>query len=175
MVTSRRLLALALVLVASLSFASPLEAHVAIRVLITFPRPGERVGAHTELRVFAQPFLGGVDTTTFTVDLDGRALDAAGRPSNSTPPIPIRVEETKRIPLHGLAKGDHTLTLSYRPDTDEPIQRESVTFVVEGGGTNRLLAGAAILGAALLILAGVRSFRAPRDRATPAEAVRPGG
>lgn len=96
-------------------------------------------------------------------------------------PISIRIEETKRIPLHDLSEGDHTVTLSYRPDTDEPAAGGSVTFVVDKGGPSRILVAAAIVGAAILILAGLRSFRAPKEterqeeQTTPGEAVRPEG
>jgi len=84
----RRLVAMVCVLVACVSLASPAAGHVAIRVLITFPQPGERVGPHTELRVYAQPFLGGVDATTFTVELDGRPLNAVGRLMRVATPSP---------------------------------------------------------------------------------------
>jgi hypothetical protein len=177
----RRLVAMVCVLVAWASLASPAAGHVAIRVLITFPQPGERVGPHTELRVYAQPFLGGVDATTFTVELDGRPLNAVGRLMRVATPISIRIEETKRIPLHDLSEGDHTVTLSYRPDTDEPAAGGSVTFVVDKGGPSRVLVAAAIVGAAILVLAGLRSFRAPKEtdrqeeQTTPGEAVRPEG
>lgn len=141
--------------------ARPAEAHVAIRLLITSPSEGDRVGAELVAEVFAQPFLGGVDGTTFSVDLDGRPLDpGTGRHVSTPVETPIRVEETKSIRLHGLAEGEHTLMVTYRPDVDEPPEEESVTFVVVG--SSPLLAGGIAAGAIVVAILGVWFLRRRR-------------
>jgi hypothetical protein len=150
----------ALLVLVLLSTARPAEAHVAIRLLITSPGEGDRVRADPVVEVFAQPFLGGVDGTTFSVELDGRPLDpVTGRPASTPVETSIRVEETRSIRLHGLAEGEHTLTLTYRPDVDEPPREASVTFVV--AGSSSLLVGGIAVGAIAAIL-GVLILRRRR-------------
>jgi hypothetical protein len=111
--------------------------------------------------VFAQPFLGGVDGTSFSVDLDGRPLDpGTGRHVSTPVESPIRVEETRSIQLHGLAEGEHTLMVTYRPDVDQPPEEVSVTFVVEG--SSPLLAGGIAAGAIVVAIVGVWFLRRRR-------------
>jgi hypothetical protein len=144
-----------------LSMARPAQAHVAIRLLITSPGEGDRVGADPVVQVFAQPFLGGVDGTSFSVGLDGRPFDpSTGRAASAPVETPIRVEETRSIQLHGLAQGEHTVTVTYRPDVDEPPEEASVTFVVAGSGPLPLAGIAA--GAIVVAILGVWILRMRR-------------
>jgi hypothetical protein len=156
-----RRLGSALLLVVLLSMAGRAEAHVAIRLLITSPGEGDRVGADLVAEVYAQPFLGGADGTNFSVDLDGRPLDpGTGRHVSTPVETPIRVEETRSIQLHGLAEGEHTLTVTYRPDVDEAPEEASVTFVVEG--SSPLLAGGIAAGAIAVAILGLWFLRSRR-------------
>jgi hypothetical protein len=143
-----------------MSMAGRAEAHVAIRLLITSPGEGDRVGANFVAEVYAQPFLGGVDGTSFSVDLDGRPLDpGTGRHVSTPVETAIRVEETRSIQLHGLAEGPHTLMVTYRPDVDEPPEEASVTFIVERGSP--LLAGG-VAAAIVVAILGVWFLRIRR-------------
>lgn len=159
------MLVVILALTGTLFLAVPARAHVAIRVLIISPNEGERVGPDTDVRLFAQPFLGGVDQTTFSVELDGGPLDpASGQPAAEAVEVPIRVEEARRIPLASLAEGSHTLTVTYRPDLDEAPQQESVTFVVGSGGTSLSLAVGGIAAAVVALVAALAFWIRKRRR-----------
>lgn len=126
----RLLLWVGMAMVASALATRPARAHVPIILVITAPQMGERVGTDTELRVFAQAAIAGVEETSFTVDLDGRPLDpASGRPAAAPVEVIIRVDETKQIPVRGLSDGEHTLTVTARPHEGEAPQQGSVQIV----------------------------------------------
>jgi hypothetical protein len=129
-------------------------AHDAIAVLIDEPQPGQRTGADVAVNVFAQAALDGVDETVFYLELDGEPVDDAPEQS-------IRVGERKRFELEGLSKGEHVVTLVYRPDTDMPFREIPIRFTV--GDTPRWigLATAATLVVLLVFVVG-RFSRAGR-------------
>lgn len=122
--------ALGLVLAVAL-LAGPVQGHVAVILLVVAPEDGATVGPDTELVVRAQPALNGVEETSFTVALDGRPLDpSTGRPGERGPSIPIRLHETKRIPLRGLEPGAHRVTVTYRSDVHAAPRENTVVFTV---------------------------------------------
>jgi hypothetical protein len=135
----------------------PVAAHLAIRLDIQAPEPDQHVDPDTEVVIFAQPTLAGVDHAAFTASLDGRPVDpVSGRPTPQPVSTEIRVSASTRIPLHGLSSGNHRFTISYRPDTDEPIKQSTVDFVVRKRRVSRLpwvgLGAAALaVGAALTV------------------------
>jgi hypothetical protein len=136
---------------------TPARAHVPIILVITSPQMGERVGEDTELHVFAQAAIAGVEETSFTVDLDGTPLDpASGRPAGAPVEVSIRVEETRRIPVRDLPDGEHTLTVTYATHEGEAPQQGSVQFVV---GRRRVGGVAAVVigvGLVVVVLLAVR-------------------
>lgn len=126
---------------------TPAIAHLAIRLDIRAPESRQRLGSDTDVIVFAQPTLAGVDHVSFTATLDGEALDpATGRSSSQPVPLDIRVSTSKRIPLRNLTPGAHRFTISYRPDTDEPTRETTVEFTVRRASDCALACGAAIAG-----------------------------
>ena len=125
-------------------------AHVAIVLTIVEPSAGEEVAAEVTIVVHAQPTIGGVDATRFTLEVDGRALP--GQVDRL-----IRVNQNVRIPVTGLTPGRHLATVRYRPDVDEPEATNEVAFVVREPGDEGLpvplvaaLAGVAVVGGLIL-------------------------
>ena len=111
--------------------AVPVSAHVAIRLDIRSLQPGEQVRPDVDVRVFAQPMLGGVDRVSFVADLDGHPIDpGTGRIATAPTPAVLLANTQTVISLRGLGGGSHRLNLTYRPDTDEPAVTVSVEFVV---------------------------------------------
>lgn len=132
------------------AMASQAWAHVAIVLTIVEPSTGQEVGADVTIVVHAQPTIGGVDSTRFTLEMDSRALP--GQVDR-----PIRVNQDVRIPVTGLAPGRHVATVRYRPDVDEPETSNEVAFVVREPGDEGLpvplvaaLAGVAVLGGVIV-------------------------
>jgi hypothetical protein len=111
--------------------ASQAWAHVAIVLTIVEPSAGEEVGPDVAVVIHAQPTIGGVDSTRFTLEADGRALPA------QTDRV-IRVNEDVRVRLTGLAPGRHVVTVRYRPHVDEPETTNEVAFVVREPGDRGL-------------------------------------
>ena len=131
--------------------AAPAAAHLAIRLDIRAPQPGQHVGHDVDVVVFAQQTLAGVDQTSYSASLDGHPLDpASGRVIAQSQLSVIHVNAEVHIALRGLATGGHELAVSYRPDTDMPIFHTSVRFTV---GPRR--APIALFGAAAIALAGL--------------------
>jgi len=109
----------------------PVTAHLAIRLDIQAPQPDQHVGPDTEVVIFAQPTLAGVDHVAFTASLDGRPVEpTSGRLTPQPVSTEIRVSTSTRIPLRGPTPGNHRFAISYRPDTDEPMRQTPVDFVV---------------------------------------------
>jgi hypothetical protein len=159
----RLLVGLGLAATATAMAAPDARAHVPIILVITSPQVGERVGTETELGVFAQAAIAGVEETSFTVDLDGRPLDpVSGLPAPVPVMVPIRVDQTKRIPVRDLADGEHTLTVTSQPHEGEPPQQGSVRFVAGTRGVGGVVAPALGIGAilAMLLTVGLLARRA---------------
>jgi hypothetical protein len=157
---ARLLLWLTLAVAASLLATRPARAHVPIILVITAPQTGERVGTDTELRVFAQAAIAGVEETSFTVDLDGSPLDpVSGRPAPTPVEVPIRVDETKRIPVRDLSDGEHTITVSLRPHEGEAPQQGSVQFVAGARPVGGVIAVAVVGIVAVLLTVGFLARR----------------
>jgi len=162
-------LAVALALVAAQ--ASPVAAHLAIRLDIRSPQPGQQVGRDVDVVLFAQPTLAGVAQTTYTVSLDGRTVDpATGRLAPKATSAVIHVGSEARIPLRGLGRGGHVVMISYRPDADMPVVDTSVSFTAGGPGARTPLfsstlpiAVVVVLGA--LVLLALRRHRSASNRA----------
>jgi hypothetical protein len=121
-------------------------AHVAIVLTIVEPAAGAEVEPDVTIVIHAQPTIGGVDSTRFTLDVDGRAVPG------QTDRL-IRVNQDVRVPLTGLTTGRHVATIRYRPHTDEPETTNEVAFVVREPGGEGLpislvaaLAGVALVG-----------------------------
>jgi hypothetical protein len=119
---------------------------VAIVLTIVEPAAGAEVGPDLTIVIHAQPTIGGVDSTRYTLQVDGRAV--AGRTDQV-----IRVNQDVRVAVTGLAPGRHVATIRYRPDTDEPETTNEVAFVVRDAGDEGLpiplvaaLAGVALVG-----------------------------
>lgn len=150
MTGARRLLTAGIVAVAcSVVLAAPASAHLAIRLDIRSPEDGAKVGRHTELVIFAQPTLAGVDHTLFTVSLDGRPIDpVTGKAAAEDGQGTIAVSTTHRVPLD-LTSGRHHVVVEYRPDIDEPPRQVSVDFEVRVGKSapwaNALIAAAVMV------------------------------
>lgn len=105
----------------------------------------------------------GIPEVRFTATVDGRPLDpATGRPADRPVPVPIRANQTRRLPLRGLAPGRHVLAVSYRPDTDAPTLATTVPVTVTAG-QNRLACLVLPAGLAVL-LAAVAAVRRRRNR-----------
>jgi hypothetical protein len=129
--------------------AGPAAAHLAIRLDIRAPEDGSTVGPHTDLVVYAQPTLAGVDHTTYRVILDGKSIDpTTGRPTSNETVTNIEVSTSHRTPL-SLAPGTHHLAVEYRPDIDEPVRDVSIDFTVRKTKSTRwadaLIAGAVMV------------------------------
>ena len=111
--------------------AGPATAHIAILLEITQPQPGAQVGPDSDVVILAQRTLAGIDQVSYVGDLDGRPLDpATGRPTDTQTPWVIRAGQQQHITLHRLTAGLHRLSISYRPDTDEPVFHRSIDFTV---------------------------------------------
>jgi hypothetical protein len=135
--------------------AGPAAAHLAIRLDIRAPEDGSKVGPRTELEVYAQPTLAGVDHTTYRVILDGKSIDpATGKPTSNDTVTNIEVSTSRRTPLV-LTPGSHHLAVEYRPDIDEPVRDVSIDFTVRTTKSTRwadaLIAGAVIVAAATFV------------------------
>lgn len=148
--------------------AAPAAAHLAIRLDIRSPQPGQHVGRDVDVVLFAQPTLAGVAQTTYTVTVDGRTVDpAAGSFAPHATSAVIHVGTEARIPLRGLGRGGHVVTISYRPDADMAVVDTSVSFTAGGPGAHTpFLSSAApfavvLVGAALVLLALRRHRSAP--------------
>ena len=170
MTRARRLVTAGTAATAALLFlvatAGPAAAHLAIRLDIRAPEDGSKIGPHSELVVYAQPTLAGVDHTTYRVILDGKSIDpVTGRPTSDDTTTNIEVSTSRRTPLN-LTTGSHHLAIEYRPDIDEPVRDVSVDFTVRKAKSTRwadaLIAGAVMVGVATLV--AVRRVR----RANPA-------
>lgn len=145
--------------------APAVSAHLAIRLDIRSPEDGGKVGPRTELVVYAQPTLAGVDHTTYRVILDGHAIDpATGKRTSDDVDTNIEVSTSKRTPLN-LSPGKHHLAVEYRPDIDEPVRDVSVDFTVRTPKSNKW-ANALIAGAVMVIVATFVAVRRVR-RAHP--------
>ncbi|MGH2683384.1 MAG: hypothetical protein ACRDIX_09155 [Actinomycetota bacterium] len=152
---ARRLAVAGVLFALLMGSTAPAAAHIAIRLDIRAPQPGQRVPPDTSAVIFAQRMLGGRDRVDFTVTLDGRTLDPeTGRVGGTGSPATIEVDQTLRIPLRSLATGSHALTVTYRPDTDAPILENSVEFVV-GESSGAPFAVAAVGSIAVLALASM--------------------
>jgi hypothetical protein len=166
----RRLAAVALVTLVTLALllpAGPAAAHVAIRLDVMAPQANQTIGPDSELVIVARPMLLDIPELTFTPTLDGRPLDpATGRPADRPVPLPIRVNQTRRIPLRGLAPGSHVLAISYRPDTDAPTLATTVPVTVTAG-RSRLARLALPAGLAVLLLAAAAAVIWRRPDRTP--------
>ena len=152
-------------------FAGPAVAHLAIRVDIRAPQGGQRVGPNTDVVLRAQPMLAGVAHTAVTAYLDGHPINPAnGAAASRAMPVDMTLLAQRRIPLRRLGVGTHTVTISYRPDVDEPVFRSSVSFVVVRNGFPRWALALVVLGAAtVMALVAVRLRRRSRraeERAT---------
>jgi sensor c-di-GMP phosphodiesterase-like protein len=107
----------------------------------------------------------GIPEVTFTATVDGRPLDpATGRPADRPVPLPIRVNQTRRLPLRGLAPGRHVLAVSYRPDTDAPTLVTTVPVTVTAG-QSRLTRLAVPAGLVVVLVAAAAVVWRRRDRA----------
>jgi hypothetical protein len=165
----RRLAAVALATLVTLALllpAGPAAAHVAIRLDVMAPQANQTIGPDGELVIVARPMLLGIPEVTFTATVDGRPLDpATWRPADRPVPVPIRVNQTRRIPLRGLAPGNHVLAISYRPDTDAPTLATTVPVTVIAGQSRpaRLALPAGL--AVMLLAAAAAVMRRRRDRA----------
>lgn len=146
---------------ASVLTAPGASAHLAIRLDIRAPEDGAKVGPHSELVVYAQPTLAGVDHTSFRVILDGHSIDpATGKPTSDDTTTNIEVSTSRRTPLD-LSPGTHRIAIEYRPDIDEPVRDVSVDFTVRPTKSTRW-ADALIAGAVMVVVAtfvGVRRVR----------------
>lgn len=137
-------------------------AHVAIRLDVMAPQTNQTIGPNdSELVIVARPMLLGIPEVTFTATVDGRPLDpATGRPADRPVPVPIRVNQTKRIHLRGLAPGRQVLAISYRPDTDSPtlVTTVPVTLTADQSRLARLAlpAGLAVLLVAVAVAVVLR-------------------
>jgi len=169
--------ALAVILATLLTLAlllpvRPATAHVAIRLDVMAPQANQTVGPDSELMVVARPMLLGIPEVTFIATVDGRPLDpATGHPADRPVPVPIRVNQTRRLPLRDLAPGRHVLAVSYRPDIDAPTLVTTVPVTV-AAGQNRLArlvlpAGLAILLAAAAAAVVRRRHSRAAGRAGP--------
>jgi len=157
--TSRRLRTAGTAATAAFLFlvatAGPAAAHLAIRLDIRAPEDGSKVGPHTDLVVYAQPTLAGVDHTTYRVIVDGKSLDPkTGRPTSDDTVTNIEVSTSVRTPL-SLAPGTHHLAVEYRPDIDEPVRDVSIDFTVRATKSTRwadaLIAGAVMVAVATFV------------------------
>jgi hypothetical protein len=149
---------------AALALGHIVVAHVAISMIVLSPRAGEVVPPDSEVVVFAQPTLGGVDGTTFTVAVDGRPLDPrTGGFAPRPVPVAVRVGERATVPMRDLPPGDHRLEITYQPDTDEPPHSLTVDFRVgaEPGPRSAAPKVAAIV-VALILLGGFLARRRTR-------------
>jgi len=157
---ARYLAAGLLVLAILVSHPSPASAHIVIRLDIRAPQPGALVGRDTDVVIYAQPMLAGVQETTFLVSLDGHSIDpVSGQRQPQPVPTVIRVLSAVRVPLRGLAAGPHLLTVSYQPDLHMLLMTASVSFRVGARGSHGALflalggvAGVAVLTAGLFVL-----------------------
>lgn len=149
-------------LVAAVLTAGPAAAHLAIRLDIRAPEEGSKVGTRSELEVYAQPTLAGVDHTTFRVIVDGKTVDAnTGRPTSGDGTTNIAVMTTHRTPLN-LAPGHHQVAVEYRPDIDEPVQQTKVDFQVRAPAKSSKWADALIAGAVMIAVATFVAVRRVR-------------
>jgi hypothetical protein len=177
--TSRHPLLLAvgllLVLAGTLLPAWPAQAHVPIVLLILAPKADQTVGSDTTVRVLAQRTLGGVDQVAFTPTIDGRPLDpTTGRATTRPVPVLIHAGQTLQLPLRGLSAGQHVATVTYRPDRDAPVMRNTVSFGARGSpGHLPLVAALAALAAALLGTGGAAAVLLTRRRRRPRPAEEP--
>jgi hypothetical protein len=148
-------------------------AHVAVSLVVLSPRQGATVPPDSELVLLAQRTLGGVDRTTFTVQLDGHLLDprTGRRATAGGATTRIAVGERATIPLRGLAPGAHQIEVDYRPDRDEPARATTVDFRVSADRPRALLLPVAVSASVLLAAAAgllVRRRASGRRReATP--------
>lgn len=76
-------------------------------------------------------------------------------------PVLIRVNETKRILLRGLAPGSHAVGVTYKPDRDAPLLHSTVPVTVRQSRQDRLALAAAALGALLAAVLVVARRRLP--------------
>lgn len=158
----------ALALAASALAASSAPAHLAVRLLILSPADGARVSADVTVTVQLQATLGGADSTSFVMKLDGTLIDPdAGERQATEMPRVIRIGETVETPLRALAAGRHEVSVRYRPDIDEAPRTELVAFIVDasGGSMTPLLIGASVAALAVAVtlagLMGTRIVRTP--------------
>lgn len=140
-------------------------AHLAVRLLILNPAEGGRVGADVVVRVQLQATLGGAESTTFVMRLDGTPIDAdTGESQRQASPKVIRIGETVEVPLRALAPGRHEIVAEYRPDTDEPPRTARVAFIVDEARASKLVFAVASLTAILTTTLIARIALAVRRR-----------
>lgn len=145
--------------------ALPAQAHVPIVLLVLAPQAGQTVDADPQAVIYAQRTLGGVDQVAYTLTLDQHPIDATTGRTGATQSAQIRAGQQAHVPLHHLNAGQHTLSVRYRPDRDEPVMGDNVAFTVRpatAGGGQPTVPIAAGLG--LAALAGATAWLARRRR-----------
>jgi len=136
--------------------ARPASAHIAIRLDFRSPQAGARIGPNSEAVIFAQPTLAGVSQVAFAATLDRQPIDPiSGRLLAQEHPTVIHAGSEVRIPLRRLHAGPHRVDITYRPDVDEPITRNTVEFTVRAPESSR--AEIVLIIAVLVAMAAVAS------------------
>lgn len=140
----------------------PAQAHVPIVLLVLAPKDGQTVTAGPEVVIYAQRMLLGAEQTTYTLQLDQRPIEAANGPAQ---PSKIRAGQQVHVPLHDLRPGTHQLTITYRPDTDEPKMTTTAAFTVRPAPAGVPVAPVATgAGVALVAMVAAAAWWARRRR-----------
>ena len=145
--------------------ALPAQAHVPIVLLVLAPQAGQTVDADPQAVIYAQRTLGGVDQVAYTLTLDQHPIDPTTGRTGGTQPAQIRAGQQAHVPLHHLNPGQHTLSVRYRPDRDEPVMGDNVAFTVRpttAAGVQPTVPIA--VGLALAAVAGATAWLARRRR-----------